>query len=183
MEYFFSLVGFSRSFRSERNDDVLAAMIVESAALSQANLSQASLKIPRWSFFWHLQSDFAAFSFSFYFAKKILQTESELKSLESGLEERRREEEVSARLQQLIQVWRTKILKKDSNSAPRLQQLIQVSRFQTSNRTSYLKLIFNSTLWFQLLESVVELNSGLEEREEETYLLAGQASRTFLWES
>merc|ERR1719239_1805417 len=59
------------------------------------------------------------------------ETESELKSLESGLEERRREEEVSARLQQLI----------------------------------------------QLLESVVELNSGLEEREEETHILTGQVEK------
>ena len=70
--------------------------------------------------------------------------------MESGLEERRREEEVSARLQQLIQVQtrNPKIPPKkgENNFAPPLQ----------------------------LLESVVELNSGLEEREEETHRLSGQ---------
>ena len=78
--------------------------------------------------------------------------------MESGLEERRREEEVSARLQQLIQVQtrNPKIPPKkgENNFAPPLQ----------------------------LLESVVELNSGLEEREEETHRLSGQVGGNFFLE-
>ena len=80
--------------------------------------------------------------------------------MESGLEERRREEEVSARLQQLIQVQ------------------IRIPKKSTQKRRKHV----NFVLPLQLLESVVELNSGLEEREEETHRLSGQVSGNFFLE-